>query len=157
MSDDNTAAHRAVAKYEEAKKQLDEFLEDETIRDLMLEYQMLIEQYNREADSAVRAVKSELQTRDSSQLVIGDIGAQKKVSRWYDATHLVNTLPAAQTDLFMKEEVVYKIDKNRLDQLLRQGEIDEQIVADAYHEDEKSPSAMPGCPKPYSIPKIITE
>jgi hypothetical protein len=102
----------------------------------------------------MRAIKSQLQRSDQDRLVIDGLGAQKKYKRYYDAEFLAKALPAEQTDEFMTERIVYDVDKERLEQLLRQGEIDNETVELAYREEEQNPANLPGSPKPYILPAL---
>lgn len=149
-----TGAERAVANYREAQEVLDAFLRDPEIRDILEELTHLVTEHNRTLDSAIRAVKGELHASDRTRLVIDGIGAQKKMKRWYDVDHLAEALPAEQSDLILTEKIVYELNKEILDQMLRQGEVDERIVAQAYHEEEQQPSNLPGTPKPYELPPL---
>jgi len=147
-------AEKAVKKFDKASEALDAFLGDPEIRDLMEEFTQLVLEYNQELDSASRAVKAQLKTSTQKKLVIGSFGAQVKYKRWYDTNMLASALPAEQTDEILTEKVVYTLDEKKLDQLLRQGEIDSKIVQEAYHETEQNPANMPGTPKPYNIPAL---
>jgi hypothetical protein len=149
-----TVAERAVAFYHDAKDALNEFLSDKEIRDLLLEMEDLVNDHNAKLDAAMRAIKSDLMRLDQDKLVINGLGAQKRYKRYYDAEFLANALPADQSDEILTERIVYDLDKERLEQLMRQGEIDNEIVEKAYHEDEQNPSNLPGSPKPYSLPGI---
>ena len=149
-----TAADRAVDAFLDAKESLELFMRDEDIREILQELNDLVADYNSKLDTATRLVKGELRKSPQSKLVINGIGAQKKTKRWYDAEYLANTLPADQSDLILTEKITYELDVALLEQLRRQGEIDNAIVADAYHEEEMNPSALPGTPKPFSIPSI---
>lgn len=157
MPDAPNIAERAVQKFDDAREELLTFLKDPAIREIMEEYQHLVTQYNETLDIAERAVKSHLRTLDKTKLVMGCIGVQKKFKRWYDAEKLANILPAAQADLVLHETVVYTVDVELLNQLTRQGEVDNDLVRKAFHEEEQNPSLMPGSPKPYSIPSIPNE
>ena len=145
---------RAVEAYNKAREALDEFMSDPDIRDILVEMEDLVNTYNRCLDDAVRAVKGEVKSSDKTKLFVGGLGAQKKFKRYYDAEFLANSLPAEQADEILTEKVVYDLDKPRLEQLLRQGEIDSEIVNKAYHEDEQNPVSMPGTPKPYVLPLL---
>jgi hypothetical protein len=149
-----SVAERAVARFDEAKEELFTFMADPEIKDILLEYEQLVGEYNRQLDAASRAVKTQLRTLDQDKLVVGVVGAQKKYKRYYDVDFLANTLPAEQADLVLTETVTYKLDADLLHQLVRQGEVDNELVAKAYHEDEQAPANMPGTPKPYVIPSV---
>lgn len=150
----NTAAERSVAAYNAARDELQNFLSDPNIRDVLLEMEHLVNEHNRKLDDAVRAVKSELKSTDKSKLFIEGLGAQKRYKRYYDAEFLANSLPSDQADEILTERVIYDLDKARLEQLVRQGEIDNEIVTKAFHEEEQNPVSMPGTPKPYSLPAL---
>jgi len=147
-------AERAVKEFESSREKLNTFVGDPDIREIMKEYEQLVDDYNQTLDTAVRAVKSHLRTLEQKKLVVGIIGAQKRYKRWYDANFLANSLPSAQADLILTEVVEYKLNTELLEQLSRQGEIDNEIVRQAYHEEEDSPAAMPGTPKAYVIPAV---
>lgn len=149
-----TVAERAVRQFNEAKEALHEFLVDPDIRDVLRELEHLVVQHNTTLDAAMRAIKSELRRSDHDKLVIGGLGAQKKYKRYYDAEFLSNALPAEQADLVLEESVVYSVNKDLLEQLSRQGEIDNDIVQAAYHQTEENPANLPGTPKPYVIPLV---
>jgi len=149
-----TPAERAVASYEESQQELEAFLRDPDIRDILLELEQLVNRRNAALDQAIRTVKNELRTSDRTKLLIGTIGAQKKFSRWYDVEFLANSLPANQAELVLTEKVVYELDEALLDQMTRQGEVDNEIVRRAFHEEEMAPANMPGTPKPFVIPAI---
>lgn len=155
MTNNLTPAENAVNKYEQAKEDLDSFLRDDDVREVLLEMNELVTRYNETLDKASRAVKAQLRSSDQNKLIVGSIGAQKKFKRWYDANFLANSLPAKQFDSICRsEKIVYELDTERLEQLARQGEIDLDIVRCAYHEQEQNPSALPGTPKPYTPPPL---
>lgn len=153
----NERAEAAVERWTAAKEALDGFMADEDIRELFMEYHDLVEAYNQSLDEATRAVKTALTSSDRPKLIIGAIGAQKKAKRYYDAEFLANALPADQADEVLTEKITYDLDTDRLEQLLRQGEVDSEIVRAAYKEKPQSPSNMPGTPKPYVIPALPVE
>lgn len=149
-----THAEQLVAEFEGAKTALTQFLKDQDVRNMLAELYQLVDDHNRALDQAVRGVKSQLRTSDQQRLVIGVIGAQKKLRRWYDVEHLARALPAEQADAILTEKVVYELNEEVLSQMVRQGEVDNEIVAQAYHEEEQDPSSMPGTPKPYNLPPL---
>jgi hypothetical protein len=154
MAERRTAADRAVDDFLAAKEELEAFMKDDEIREILMEMDRLVADYNSKLDTATRQVKSQLRTMDQQKLLIKGIGAQKKMKRWYDVEHLANALPADQSELILTERVTYDLDIQLLEQLRRQGEINNDIVAESYHEEEQNPSAMPGTPKPYTMPAI---
>jgi len=155
MTDEKvTLAHKAVIAYDRAREELQRFMSDEDIREILLEMEQLVDEHNAKLDAAMRAIKSELRMMEQEKLIINGLGAQKKYKRYYDAEFLANALPADQSDEILTERVVYDLDKERLEQLLRQGEIDNTIVEKAYHEEEQNPANLPGTPKPYILPTL---
>jgi hypothetical protein len=150
----DTVAQRAVSQFHEAKEALQDFLADVEIRDLLLELDQLVTDHNMKLDSAMRAIKSELRVSEHDKLIIDGLGAQKKYKRYYDAEFLASALPADQSDEILTERVVYDLDKDRLEQLMRQGEIDNETVDKAYHEEEQNPANLPGTPKPFTLPAL---
>ena len=149
-----SSAENAVERFHLANNELKAFMEDPDIREIMGELERLVEARNQTLDTAVRAIKSQLQKLDQDKLVIQGLGAQKKYKRWYDTEFLANALPAAQSDLILTERTVYELDQAKLEQLARQGEIDNEIVRNAFHEEEQAPAALPGTPKPYYLPAL---
>lgn len=154
MPERQTNAERAAVKFKEAHEALQEFLNDVEIRPILQEFESLVNIRNQALDTAMRAIKSELRNMEQDKLVMEGLGAQKKYKRWYDTEFLARALPAEQADLVLSERVVYDLDQARLEQLARQGEIDNEIVRAAFHEEEQSPAALPGTPKPYEIPSL---
>lgn len=156
MADKNkpSAAQRVVAQFNKSKDALHEFLGDASIRDVLLELEQLVTDYNQKLDTAVRAVKSEARHSDQNKIFIDGIGAQKKFRRYYDSEFLANTLPAEQFEDFATERIVYELDLDRLEQLVRQGEVDGEIVAEARRIEEQNPSSLPGTPKAFNIPTV---
>lgn len=150
----SNGAKKLVDSWQKARDELDAFLKDPEVRDVLLELNDLINKHNEQLDAAVRAVKSAVKTSNQDKLVVGCIGAQKKYKRYYDADFLANALPADQADEVLTEKVIYTLDTQRLEQLLRQGEIDREIVQSAFHEEEMNPASMPGTPKPFSMPHL---
>lgn len=149
-----SAVEAAVQRYKASEEELQGFLTDEDLYEVLRLFERLVEERNRTLDAAMRAVKAELRHLDQDKLVMAGLGAQKKYKRWYDGDFLANALPAAQADLVLTERVVYTVDQARLEQMARQGEVDNGIVAAAFREEEQSPAALPGSPKPYSIPVV---
>lgn len=149
---EKTAAERAVDRYESAQATLDAYIRD--VRDIMIDLQQLVEDRNAALDAAQRAVKQQLLQGEQDKLVVRGFGAQKKISRWYDGELLARELPESQADLILKEEIIWHVNVETLQQLLRQGEIDSGIVQLAYHEEAPTASLMPGAPKPYTLPVV---
>lgn len=154
MPERQTNAERSAQKFKEAHEALQEFLNDPEIRPILQEFETLVTTRNQALDTAMRAIKGELRNLDQDKLVFEGLGAQKKYKRWYDTEFLARALPAEQADLVLSERVVYDLDQARLEQLARQGEIDNEIVRAAFHEEEQAPAALPGTPKPYEIPSL---
>jgi hypothetical protein len=144
----------AVQRYKASEEELQAFLTNEELYDVLRMFEHLVEERNRTLDAAMRAVKAELRHLDQDKLVMAGLGAQKKFKRWYDGDFLSRALPAAQADLILTERVVYDVNQDRLEQMARQGEVDNAIVAAAFREEEQSPAALPGSPKPYNIPVV---
>lgn len=149
-----SSASRNARRFKETDEELRAFMKDPSFRPMLEEFYALVEQRNLILDEAVRDVKAELQRSDRHQLVYGAIGAQKRVSRYYDTDFLSEHLPVGQADLVLSRKVTYELNQPLLEQMLRQGEVDPHIVRDAYHEDAQNPAAMPGTPKPFSLPAL---
>jgi len=144
---------KAVQAFREAERNLQEFMASPEARPILEEYSMLIAEYNEKLDAAIRAMKSEAQKTDSDKLIVDGLGVQKRYKRWYDGDILAKSLPSDIADEVLTEKVVYEVDKERLEQLVRQGEVDNNIVKMAFKE-EASITMMPGMPKPYVIPAV---
>lgn len=142
---EETAAEKAVRKFGEAKTELRGFMDDND--DFVQELRRLIEKYNAGIRESVHALKSQLKDSEQSRLVIGEFGVMKKRREWWDGQALAASVPEDKRELFLMEKVVYEVDVTKLEQLLRQGEIDNDIVRQAFHEDAPSLSLMPGSPK----------
>jgi len=154
MPERQTNAERAAQRFKEAHEALQEFLNDREIRPILQELEQLVVARNQALDTAMRAIKGELRSLDQDKLVLEGLGAQKKFKRWYDTDFLARALPAEQADLILTEKIVYELDQARLEQLARQGEIDNEIVRAAFREEEQAPAALPGTPKPYDLPSL---
>ena len=157
VDDEQSPAERAVNRYQLSQEELEAFLHDPDIKAAMIELNRLVEDRNAALDAAGRAVKQQLLTSDRDKLVVGSFGAQKKVSRWYDGEYLADNLPVNQSELVLEEILTYKVKVDALEQLARQGEIDNEIVRLAYHEEPPTAAMMPGAPKPYIIPVVKEE
>lgn len=147
-------AEQAVEAFREAEAELNDLLNDPETRPIFEQYNQLIANFNERLDEAVRSVKNELRRSDQDKMILGGIGAQKKYRRWYDAEILAKLLPSDQADEVLTEKIVYEVNETRLEQLCRQGEVDNNLVRRAYKEEEQNPSALPGTPKPYFIPAL---
>ncbi|CAB4131699.1 hypothetical protein UFOVP276_86 [uncultured Caudovirales phage] len=152
-----TTAKRNARKYKEIEEELKAFLKDPDIRPILEELYDLVKRRNELLDVAIRDVKSELQRSDHRQLVYDGIGAQKKTERYYDTDFLAEHLPVGQADLVLSRKITYELNQPMLEQMVRQGEVDNDIVRQAYHEKAQTPSAMPGTPKPFALPALPME
>jgi len=147
-------AERAVTAFHEAEAELNSMLNDPETRAVFEQYNQLVSDYNERLDEAIRAVKNELRRSDQDKMIVDGIGAQKKYRRWYDAEVLAKLLPSDQADEVLTERITYEVNETRLEQLCRQGEVDNTLVRRAYKEEEQNPSALPGTPKPYFVPPL---
>lgn len=147
-------ASKSVDAYLVTKERLETFMRDEDVKEVLKELNMYVAEYNSTLDTAIRQVKKHLSTTDKKKLIINGIGAQRKYKRWYNVPLLMETLPADQSDLVVKEEITYSLQTELLEDLVRQGEIDSDIVSKAYVEEELNPALVPGTPKPYTLPPI---
>lgn len=152
--DEISVAERTALRYTESEKTLKEFMTDRSVLETLREFYRLIEERNRSLDEAVRAIKSELQRSEHGRMVLEGIGAQKRWKRYYDAEFLSEHLPGNQASMILTEKIVHEINLPLLEQLLRQGEIDNTVVREAYHEEEQSPAVLPGTPKEWSLPPL---
>ena len=154
---EETFAERAVKKYRESEQELAAFMQEPDVKLVLLQYHDLIQRRNEELDEAIRSVKSELQRSERDRLFIDGIGAQKKIHTYYDVDYLRAYLPPDQLQLVVTERTVYDLHVEDLVRLVRQGEIDENIVRQAHKEETQNPASLPGTPKPWSVPTIAAE
>jgi hypothetical protein len=147
-------AEKDVKSFSSAKKKLEEFLSYEDVREIYAELVSMVNRYNHTLDEALRSVKSAVQASNKSRLAIDGIGANKRTKRWYDPDVLMNNLDEDLLDAILTEKISYDVDKDELEKLVRQGEIDEELVRLAYKEEEQSPAVMSGTPKPFKLPDL---
>ena len=152
-----SAANISAARYRKAEAELAAFIGDENIREIMEELYQLVEERNATLDEAIRNIKSELQRSDQAQLVFEGLGAQKRHKRWYDTDFLAEHLPHNQAQLVLTSHLEWELNQTLLEQLLRQGEIDTEVVAQAFHDEPESPAVLPGTPKPFILPPLPTD
>lgn len=151
--DDEPRSKKIVQKFWNAKEELDAFLNDPDVQEFLHEFSRLATGYNQTLDEALRAVKTELSASSKDRLVVEGLGAQKKTRRYYDVSFLIDNLPIAQWKEFITERIVHDLDTPKLEQLLRQGDVDDDIVRKSYHEEQLGAS-LPGTPKPIILPPI---
>jgi len=144
-ADERTPAQRAAEEFELAQSELREFIREN--EDFVDEVRRLVENYNAAVKRATVAIKTELQHSDRERIQFGQFGAMKKSKDFWDGRELAAIVSARQADLFLKEEIVYKVDVDKLDQLIRQGEVDRDGVYKAFHQQPPTIAMMPGCPK----------
>jgi hypothetical protein len=149
-----SAANISAARYRRAETELETFLKDPNIREVMQELYQLVEERNATLDEAIRNIKSELQRTDQAQLVFEGLGAQKRHKRWYDTDFLAEHLPHNQAQLVLTSHLEWELNQTLLEQLLRQGELDSTVVKQAYHDEPDSPAVLPGTPKPFTLPPL---
>lgn len=149
-----SAANISAARYRRAEVELDTFLKDPDIREVLQELYQLVEERNATLDEAIRNIKSELQRSDQVQLVCAGLGAQKRHKTWYDTGFLAEHLPHSQAQLVLTSHLEWELNKTLLEQLLRQGEIDTEVVSQAFHDEPDSPAVLPGTPKPFILPPL---
>ena len=149
-----SAAGISAARYRRAEAELEGFMKDPDVKDVLQELYQLVEERNATLDEAIRNIKSELQRTDQPQLVVEGLGAQKRHKRWYDANFLAENLPHNQAELVLTSHLEWELNQTLLEQLLRQGEVDTEIVKKAFHDDVESPAVLPGTPKPFVLPPL---
>lgn len=152
-----SAANISAARYRRAEAELDAFLKDPDIREVLQELYQLVEERNATLDEAIRNIKSELQRSDQAQLVFEGLGAQKRHKTWYDTDFLAEHLPHNQAQLVLTSHLEWELNKTLLEQLLRQGEVDTEVVKQAFHDEPDSPAVLPGTPKPFTLPPLPTD
>ena len=148
-SSEPTTAERAVQRFEDADAELKAFMDEN--EEFIDELRRLIEERNACVKEALSAVKSDLKASDREKLVIGRFGALKKRSEYWDGKELAGLLPAKVTSYFLKEIVSYEVNVTKLEQMIRQGDVDRDEAYKAFHQNAPTLSAMPGCPKEMTI------
>lgn len=148
MSEENrepTAAERAVERFEAASAELNGFMEDNY--EFMDELRRLADDFNAAIKEASSAVKNELKNSDRDRLVIGRFGAIKKKKEFWDGMELAALVPGKVSQHFLTEKLSYEVNVTKLEQLIRQGEVDRDEVFKAFHQNAPTLSLMPGTPK----------
>jgi len=150
-------AETSAKRYKAAEAELEGFMKDPNVRETLAELYELVQERNATLDEAIRNIKSELQRSDQAQLVFEGLGAQKRHKRWYDAGFLAEHLPHNQAQLVLTSHLEWELNQTLLEQLLRQGEVDTEVVRQAYHDEPDSPAVLPGTPKPFTLPPLPTD
>jgi hypothetical protein len=145
MSKRIASAERAVEGFEEANTELQEFMDDND--DFIDELRRLVDNRNASIKSAGAAVKASLRTSDRDKLQVGRFGAQKKKKEYWDGQDLLALLPKKTSKHFLKEVKSYEVNVTKLEQMIRQGEVDRDEAFKAWHQDTPTIALLPGCPK----------
>jgi hypothetical protein len=140
-----TAAEKAVERFEEASSELTAFMDEQF--EFVDELRRLIDNHNAAIKEASAAVKNDLKNSDRDKLVIGRFGAIKKRKEFWDGMELAALVPGKVSQHFLKEKLSYEVNVTKLDQLIRQGEVDRDEVFKAFHQQAPTLSLMPGTPK----------
>jgi len=152
MSEDSrepTAAEKAVERFEEANAELTSFMEENY--EFVDELRRLADNHNAAIKEAATAVKNDLKNSDRDKLVIGRFGAIKKRKEFWDGMELAALVPGKISQHFLTEKLSYEVNVTKLDQLIRQGEVDRDEVYKAFHQNAPTLSLMPGTPKELKI------
>lgn len=152
MSEENrepTTAEKAVQRFEDASSELSTFLEENF--EFVDELRRLVDDHNASIKEASSAVKNDLKNSDRNKLVIGRFGALKKRKEFWDGMELAALVPGKVSQHFLKEKLSYEVNVTKLDQMIRQGEVDRDEVYKAFHRAEPTLSMMPGAPKEMKI------
>lgn len=140
-----TAAERASDRFEEAYTELTTFMEENY--EFVDELRRLIDNHNAAIKEASAAVKNDLKNSDRDKLVIGRFGAIKKRKEFWDGMELAALVPGKVSQHFLTEKLSYEVNVTKLEQLIRQGEVDRDEVYKAFHQNDPTLSLMPGTPK----------
>jgi len=140
-----TAAEKAAERFEDAYAELSSFMEENY--EFVDELRRLIDNHNAAIKEASAAVKNDLKNSDRDKLVIGRFGAIKKRKEFWDGMELAALVPAKVSQHFLTEKLSYEVNVTKLDQLIRQGEVDRDEVYKAFHQQNPTLSLMPGTPK----------
>jgi hypothetical protein len=144
-----TRAENAVTKFEKAQQDLNEFIEENP--EFIEELRELVDEHNAALKEATNAVKEELKASPHKSIVIGNIGAQKKNKDHWDGNILMEILPFEISKRFITKIVQYKVDRDRLKQLIEMQEIDQDEVLQAYKKEDPIIALKAGCPKEFLI------
>lgn len=140
-----TSAERAAERFENAYQELISFMEDNY--EFVDELRRLIDDHNAAIKEATAAVKNELKNSDRDKLIIGRFGALKKRKEFWDGVELAALIPGKISQHFLIEKLSYEVNVTKLEQLIRQGEVDRDEVYKAFHQNTPTLSLMPGTPK----------
>jgi|WetSurMetagenome_2_1015567.scaffolds.fasta_scaffold470907_2 hypothetical protein len=157
QTSEESFAQKAVRKYKEAEEELTEYMRDPDVLDILRQFHKLVEVRNERLLSAVQSVKADLTRSEQNKLYVDGIGAQKRTKGAYNIDHLRAYLPRKQQELVITERTVYDLNTEDLNRLVRQGEIDRDIVEQAYHEESAGVASMPGTPKAWELPPLPPE
>jgi NurA-like 5'-3' nuclease len=144
-----TAAEKAVGRFEEASSELSTFMEEQY--EFVDELRRLVDNHNAAIAEASVAVKNDLKNSDRDKLVIGRFGATKKRKEFWDGMELAALLPGKVSQHFLKERLSYEVNVSKLEQMIRQGEVDRDEAYKAFHQNAPTLSMMPGAPKELKI------
>lgn len=139
------AAEKAVKRFEDANDEMLEFMSEND--EFIDELRRLVEERNATLKEATTTVKNELKKSGKDRLVVGRFGATKKKKTYWDGTELAELVPGKMSQHFLKEILSYEVDVTKLEQLIRQGDVDRDEVYKAFHEKAPTLSMMPGAPK----------
>lgn len=140
-----TAATNAVQRFELASRELTEFMDEND--EFIDELRRLVDENNASLKEATTAVKNELKNSDRDKLVIGRFGAIKKKKTFWDGMELAALIPGQVSQHFLKERLSYEVNVTKLEQMIRQGEVDRDEAYKAFHEKAPTLAMMPGAPK----------
>lgn len=145
MRSKKVTAEKAVKRFEQAQGELREFMTDN--EDFIIELRRLVDEHNATLREAQMALKGELKRSDENRLVIGQLGVQKRRKEYWDGDALAALFPGVVTEMFLEEHITYEVNVSKLEQMIRQGEIDRDKAFKAFEQKTPTLSMMPGCPK----------
>jgi len=140
-----TAAEKAVDRFEESHTALLEFMEEN--EEFTNEFRRLVFAHNAALSEATSSMKNELKNSDRNKLIIGRFGVAKRRKEFWDGTELATLIPARVSEYFLTEKISYEVNVTKLEQIIRQGDVDRDEVYRAFHRDEPTLSLLPGAPK----------
>ena len=145
MSKPKSPAEKAVERFEAAQGELNQFIDENEA--LITELRRLIDEHNAALKEAQLALKTALRFSDDDKMTMGCLGVVKKKKEVWDGMLLASSFPAKLTDYFLIEHIEYEVNVPKLEQLIRQGEIDRDKAYEAFQVKEPIISMTPGCPK----------
>jgi hypothetical protein len=135
----------ASNKFEQARTDLHDFLDEN--QGFYEKFEELVEEYNVTRQEAEASLKKRLLQSDKKTDCCPGFKVSKISKDVWDGSHLIKLFGKRIANAFVTTTTVYKVDKKKLEQLIRQEEIDGDKARKAYQENPPVLKLAPGCPK----------